>query len=402
MPLTDLQAKKAAPKDKPYRLADSAGMYLEVQPNGGKYWRLKFRFAGKEKRLALGVYPEVSLGEARNARDAARRLLATGVDPSLARKAQKAARATAHANSFEAIAREWHAKRLPKWSTKYASGALAKLEQGLFPWIGSRPISEITAPELLQCLRRIESRGAVDTAHRTKGIAGEVFRYAIATARAERDPSADLKGALTPVKVQHLKALTEPTDVAPLLRAIDTYSGGPVVRAALRLAPMLFVRPGELRRAEWADIDLDAAEWRYLVTKTQTQHIVPLPAQAVEILTDLNALTGAGRYVFPSGRGASRPMSENGVTAALHTLGFGDVMSGHGFRAMARTILDEVLGVRPDLIEHQLAHAVRDPNGRAYNRTAHLAQRREMMQQWANYLDKLKAGAEVIPLHTAA
>ncbi|MEC5397927.1 tyrosine-type recombinase/integrase [Uliginosibacterium sp. H1] len=398
MPLTDLQARKALPKDKPYRLADGAGMYLEVHPNGSKYWRLKYRFANKEKRLALGVYPDTSLGEAREQRDEARKLLAAGVDPGLARRAQKAARATAHANSFEAVAREWYAKRLPTWSEKYASGALAKLEQGLFPWLGSRPIAEVKAPELLQCLRRIEGRGTIDTAHRTKGIAGEVFRYAVATGRAERDPSADLKGALAPVKVQHLKALTEPAQVAPLLRAIDGYSGGPVVCAALRLAPMLFVRPGELRRAEWVDIDLAAEEWRYTVTKTDTQHIVPLPSQAVAILRELQAITGEGRYVFPSGRGASRPMSENGVTAALHAMGFGDVMTGHGFRAMARTILDEVVGVRPDYIEHQLAHAVRDPNGRAYNRTAFLAERKKMMQTWADYLDRLKSGAEVIPL----
>ncbi len=348
------------------------------------------------------VYPEVSLGTARYLRDEARKLIAASVDPSNARKAQKAARATAHANSFEAIAREWYAKRLPSWSDKYAFGTLSRLEQGLFPWIGSLPVSEIKAPDLLQCLRRVEERGAIDTAHRTKGVAGEVFRYAIATGRAERDPSADLKGALTPVKVQHLKALTEPKDVAPLLRAIDVYTGGMVVRAALRLAPMLFVRPGELRRAEWADVDLEVAEWRYVVTKTDTPHIVPLPTQAIEILKELQALTGDGRYLFPSGRGASRPMSENGITAALHTMGFGGVMTGHGFRAMARTILDEVLGARPDFIEHQLAHAVRDPNGRAYNRTAHLPERRKMMQQWADYLDMLKTGADVIPLHGSA
>lgn len=401
MPLSALAVKNAKPDAKPYKLSDGRGLYLLVNATG-KYWRLDYRFEGKRKTLALGVDPDTSLADARNKCDEARKLLAQGVDPGEARKAHKASRLTAHANSFEAVAREWYAKRLPTWSAKYAFGTLSRLEQGLFPWIGAIPIAEVKAPDLLACLRRIEERGAIDTAHRTKSVAGEVFRYAIATGRAERDPSADLKGALTPVRVQHLKSLTEPKDVAPLLRAIDAYSGGPVVKAALRLAPMLFVRPGELRRAEWSQFDLEIGEWRYTVTKTNTPHIVPLPTQAIAILKELQPLTGDGQYLFPGGRSIKRPMSDNAITAALHTMGFGDVMTGHGFRAMARTILDEVLGFRPDFIEHQLAHAVRDPNGRAYNRTAHLAERRKMMQQWADYLDKLKAGAEIIPMHGSA
>lgn len=401
MPLSAVAVRNAKPKDKPYKLSDERGLYLLVTSTT-KCWRLDYRFEGKRKTLALGVEPDTGLADARRKCDEARKLLADGVDPGAARKAHKASRETAHANSFEAIAREWYAKRLPTWSKKYATGTLSRLEQGLFPWIGALPIAEIRAPDLLSCLRRIEERGAIDTAHRTKGVAGEVFRYAIATSRADRDPSVDLRGALTPVKIEHLKALTEPKDVAPLLRAIDGYCGGHIVRCALQLAPMLFVRPGELRHAQWADIDLDAAEWRYTVSKTKTAHVVPLATQAVNILRDLYPLTGHGLYVFPGRRSFSSPMSDNTITAALRTLGFGDVMTGHGFRAMARTILDEVLGFRPDLIEHQLAHAVRDPNGRAYNRTAHLAERKKMMQQWADYLDKLKTGAEIINLNTAA
>ncbi len=258
----------------------------------------------------------------------------------------------------------------------------------------------IKAPELLAAARKIEARGALETAHRTLGACGQVFRYAVATGRAERDPTGDLRGALPPFKGEHFAAITEPKRVGQLLREIDGYTGTFAVRCALRLAPMVFVHPGELRRAKWADIDLDTAEWCYVVTKTDTPHIVPLAAQAVTILRELHAFTGSSPYVFPSVRSWQRPMSNNAILAAFRRMGIAkDEMSGHGFRAMARTILDEVLGVRPDFIEHQLAHAVRDPNGRAYNRTAHLVERRKMMQQWADYFDKLKAGAEVIPLH---
>ncbi|MDY6943734.1 MAG: integrase arm-type DNA-binding domain-containing protein [Pseudomonadota bacterium] len=389
MPLTDTAVRNAKPAEKSRKLFDGGGLYLEVSPSGGK-----------EKRLSLGVYPDVSLKDARERRDEARKLLATDIDPSEHRRAQKTAKEDRVANSFEVVAREWHAKHLPSWTDEHAETIIRRLELNVFPWLSGKPVADITAPQLLQVMRRIEERGALETAHRVLGCCGQVFRYAVATGRAERDPSGDLRGALPPVKSRHFAAVTEPDQIAAVLRAIDGYEGTLPVRCALRLAPLVFVRPGELRKAEWADVDLDAAEWRYIVTKTNTPHIVPLSRQAVAILRELQPLTGRGRYVFPSARSASRPMSDNAVLAALRRMGIGkDEMSGHGFRAMARTILDEVLGFRPDYIEHQLAHAVRDPNGRAYNRTAHLPERHKMMQAWADYLDKLKAGAKVISLH---
>lgn len=403
MPLTDTTIRNAKPGEKPVKLFDERGLYLELSPAGGKWWRLKYRFNGKEKRLSLGVYPDVSLKEARDRRDTARKLLADGIDPSENRKAQKSAQVDRVANSFEVVTREWFAKYSTRWAVKHSERILHRFERDIFPWIGGRPIADITAPELLTVVRRIESRGALETAHRALGNCGQVFRYAVATGRAERDPTVDLRGALPPTKSEHFAATTEPTQVAELLRALEGYEGTFTVQCALRLAPLVFVRPGELRKAEWADIDLDAAEWRFIVAKTNTPHIVPLSRQAVEILRELHPLTGQGRFVFPSARSYARPMSDNAILAAMRRMGIGkDEMSGHGFRAMARTILDEVLGVRPDYIEHQLAHAVRDPNGRAYNRTAHLPERRKMMQQWADYLDKLKAGAEVIPLRQRA
>lgn len=400
MPLTDTAIRNAKIAEKPLRLFDGGGLYLELSPTGGKWWRLKYRYAGKEKRLSLGVYPEVSLRAARTRRDDARKLLAEGVDPSENRKARKSASVERAANSLEVVAREWFAKYSGTWVENHGNRIIRRFERDIFPWIGGRPIAEITAPELLAVIRRIESRGALETAHRALANCGQVFRYAIATGRTERDLSTDLRGALTPVKGEHFAAITDPKRVAELLRAIDGYQGTPTVHCALRLAPLVFVRPGELRKAEWVNIDLDAAEWRYSVTKTATEHIVPLSTQAVAILRELHTLTGDGRFAFPGARSAKRPMSDNAILAGLRRMGIGkDEMSGHGFRAMARTILDEVLGVRPDFIEHQLAHAVRDPNGRAYNRTAHLPERRKMLQQWADYLDKLKTGAEVIPLH---
>jgi len=403
MALTDTAVRNAKPGAKPVRLFDERGLYLEVSPTGGKWWRVKYRLDGKEKRLSLGVYPDVSLKDARDRRDAARRLLADGIDPSENRKAQKSARADRAANSFEVVAREWFAKFSATWATHHGDRIIRRFERDIFPWIGGRPISEVTAPELLTVVRRIESRGALETAHRALGNCGQVFRYAVATGRAQRDPSGDLRGALPPVKGEHFAATTEPKRVAEILRAMDGYEGTLTVRCALRLAPLVFVRPGELRKAEWGDIDLDAAEWRYTVTKTNTPHIVPLSRQALEILRELHPLTGRGHYVFPGARSNGRPMSDNAILAALRRMGIAkEEMSGHGFRAVARTILDEVLGVRPDYIEHQLAHAVRDPNGRAYNRTAHLPERQKMMQQWADYLDKLKAGADVIPLRQRA
>lgn len=401
MPLSDTTVKNAKPGTKPIKLSDEKGLFLLISPAGGKWWRLKFRFGGKEKLLSLGTYPETSLKDARQRRDEARKLLANGVDPSANRKAVKASNAERTGNSFEAIAREWFEKNSPIWTENHGSRIMQRLERDIFPWIGGKPIADIKAPELLASLRRIESRGAVETAHRALQNCGQVFRYAIATGRAERDPSPDLKGALPPVKESHHSAITDPKAVAGLLRAIDEYQGSLVTKCALRLAPLVFVRPGELRKAEWAEIDLDKAEWNIPAGKMKMReaHLVPLSTQAVEILRELYALTGDKKYVFPGARTNGRPMSDNAVLAALRRMGFAkDEMSGHGFRAMARTILDEILQVRPDYIEHQLAHAVKDPNGRAYNRTAHLAERRKMMQQWADYLDKLKAGADVIPL----
>jgi len=390
--LSDIQIKKAKPAEKSIRLHDEKGLYIEIAPNGGKWWRFKYRIDGKEKRLSLGTYPSVGLKEAGTRRDEARDQVEKGIDLSGARKAQKFTRSESATDSFESVAREWWAKFSPSWdSEKYRTITLRRLELNVFPWIGKRSVGEITAPELLSVLQRIEDRGAIDTAHRILSVCGQVFRYAVATARAERDPSRDLKGALTPRQPEHFAATTEPKRLAEILRAMDGYQGTLVVKCALRLVPLLFVRPGELRHAQWSDIDLESAEWRYLVTKTQTAHVVPFSTQAITILKELQPLTGRGRYVFPCARTAKKPMSDNAVLAAMRNLGIGaDEMTGHGFRAVARTILDETLEVRPDFIEHQLAHAVRDPNGRAYNRTSHLAERRKMMQKWADHLDKLK------------
>src|SRR5580704_13606668 len=357
MPLTSTAVSNAKPRDKTKKLFDGRGLYLEVSPAGGKWWRLKYRFDGKEKRLSLGVYPDVSLKDARDRRDAARKLRADRIDLSENRKAMKSARADRSANSFEVVAREWFAKYSATWAANHGDRLIRRFERDIFPWIGGRPIAEVTAPELLAVVRRIENRGALETAHRALGNCGQVFRYAVATGRAVRDPCGDLRGALPPVKGEHFAATTELKRVAELLRAMDGYQGTLTVRCALRLAPKVFVRPGELRKAEWADIDLDAAEWRYTVTKTSTPHIVPLSRQAVEILGELNPLTGRGRFVFPGARSNQRPMCDNAILAAMRRMGIEkDEMCGHGFRAVARTILDEVLGVRPDFIEHQLAH----------------------------------------------
>ena len=395
MSLSNTAIRNAKPGEKNRKMFDGRGLYLEISPRGGKWWRLKYRFDGKDKRISLGTYPEVSLKDARERRETARQQIANHIDPSELRKLEKAARVESIANSFEAVACEWYAKHEPNWGTGHAARVISRLKKDVFPWIGNKPIAEITAPLMLDTVRRIEARGALETAHRVLGICGQVFRYAIATGRATYNPSGDLRGALPPAKATHFASVTEPRQVAEVLRALDGYEGTLTVRCALRFAPLVFVRPGELRHAQWKDIDLDNAEWRYLVTKTETQHIVPLSKQAVEILRELQPLTGRGRYVFPSARDhkGDRAMSDNAILAAMRRMGIGkEEMSGHGFRAMARTILDEVLGFRPDFIEHQLAHRVRDPNGRAYNRTAHLPERRKMMQAWADYLDELKAG----------
>ena len=391
MALSDVTVRKAKPAEKAQRFFDGGGLYLEVSPAGGKLWRWKYRIAGKEKRLSLGTYPDTGLADARAKHAAARKLLAAGIDPGEQRKAEKAATQERRANTFAAIAAELLAQRAKKLAPGSVERERRLLENDLTPHVGNVPVADVTAPMLLRALRKVEHRGAVETAHRARMLASQVFRYAIATGRADRNPAADLLGALSQPETKHFASLTEPADVAPLLRALWGYQGSPVVNAALKLAPLFFVRPGELRRARWDDIDLDTAEWRYTASKTGTPHIVPLASQAVDILRDLQSLTGRGEYVFPGVRCRARAMSENTVNAAMRRMGFdGDTMTGHGFRAMARTILDEVLGFRPDFIEHQLAHAVRDPNGRAYNRTAHLPERRKMMQAWADYLDVLR------------
>ena len=397
MPLTDAEIRNAPPREKAYRLTDGFGMYLEVSPAGGKYWRFKYRFAGKEKRLALGVYPQISGKEARLRRDEARRLLANGVDPGIERKVQKTSTIERTANSFEAVAREWFARHSPGWAKTHADKIIARLEKDVFPWLGGRVIAEIKAPDVLSVLRRVEARGALDTAHRVHQNCGQVFRYAVATGRAERDVSGDLRGALPAARHTHFASVTEPAEVAALLRALDGFQGTYVVQCALRLAPLLFVRPGELRTAEWAHFDLDRAQWRYTVSKTKTEHLVPLATQAVAILRDLYALTGRRRYVFP-GRDIKKPMSGAAINAALRRMGFDTKteITGHGFRAMARTILHEQLRFPGEVIEHQLAHRVSDALGTAYNRTKFIDDRIVMMQRWADYLDNLKSGADVI------
>lgn len=404
MTLTIKEIENAKAEDKPRKLADEKGLFLLITPKGGKWWRLKYRFGGKEKLLSLGVYGDVSLKAARERRDEARRLLAEGIDPGHHRKTAKRMQSERAANSFETVAREWFTKFSPAWAAGHSEKIIRRLERDVFPWIGGRPIAEISAPELLDVLRRIEERGAVETAHRAKQNAGQIFRFAIATGRAVRDPSGDLRGALTPWKPQHYPAITDPKEIGPLLRAMDGFTGTFPVKCALKLAPMLLVRPGELRQAEWAEINLDAATWEIPAAKMKMRaaHMVPLPSQAVEILRQLHPLTGNSRFVFPGMHDHERPMSDAAVNAALRRLGYSkEIMTGHGFRAMARTVLDEILGFRPDWIEHQLAHAVKDPNGRAYNRTAHLKQRQEMMQKWADYLDSLKA-ENVIPFKVKA
>lgn len=402
VPLSDLQIGKAKPQSKEVKLFDGGGLFLLVTPTGGKLWRLKYKFQGKEKQLALGSYPEITLADARQRREDARRFLANGVDPGAVKKAQKAAIVAESENGFEVVAREWHAKFSGAWSPSHAETTLRRMKADVFPVMGDRPIGEVKAPDVLTMLRRIEARGALEVAHRVRTVCSQVFRYAVATGRADSDPTVHLKGALPPYKKSHLAAITDPKEVAPLLRAIDGYHGSFVVKSAMQLAPLVFVRPGELRQAEWSEIDLEAAEWNIPAErmKMKIAHLVPLSSQAVAILRELHALTGRGKYVFPCHRTVLRPMSNNAVNAALRRMGFNtqEEITGHGFRAMARTILDEVLGVRPDFIEHQLAHAVRDPLGRAYNRASHLAERKKMMQLWADYLEGLKAGAKVIPL----
>jgi integrase len=413
MPLTDIAIRNAKPSDKQQKIFDGGGLHLLITPAGAKRWVLKYRFGDKEKTLAFGMYPDVSLADARRKRDDAREKLAAGIDPGEVKKAEKQTKRLNAANSFEAVAREWHLKYADSWSAVHGDRILRRLEVDAFPYIGGKPIGDVMPPDVLDLLRKVEKRGALETAHRLRSNVGQVMRYAVATGRAIRDVSADLRGALPPVQKEHLAALVAPKEVGDLLRAIDGYQGTLPVLCALRLAPLVFQRPGELRNAAWPEFDLDAATWEIPAARMKRTkkgkasggaHIVPLSKQAVEILRTLHALTGHhDGFLFPSVRTRERPMSENTVNAALRRMGYdGETMTGHGFRAMARTILDEVLNVAPVIIEAQLAHSVKDPLGRAYNRTAHLPQRREMMQQWADYLDQLKAGATIISLPSRA
>lgn len=404
-PLTDTACRQAKGQGKPYKLPDGGnGLYLMVTTGGSKLWRWNYRFIGKQKTMAYGGYPDVSLAAARDKHQAARKLLAAGIDPGEAKKAGKRAAKLAAENSFEAVAQAWLAERKPSVSEKGYSNTEGWLKNDILPWLGRRPIAEIDAPEILAVLKRIDGRGARNTAHKVRGYIGQIFRYGVRHGLCKSDPSRDLVGAIPAPVTKHFASITEPAKVGEMLRAFEAFTGTFPVQCALKLAPMLFVRPGELRTAEWTHIDLERAEWRYRVGKTGTDHLVPLSAQAVAILRDLHSLTGHGRYVFPGARDHERPMSEAAINAALRRLGYDTKteITGHGFRAMARTILHEELGQKPEVIEHQLAHAVPDTLGRAYNRTKFIKERQQMMQAWADYLDALKVGGNVIPLTRTA
>ncbi|MDP9143026.1 MAG: tyrosine-type recombinase/integrase [Pseudomonadota bacterium] len=397
--LADISIRRAKSEAKPYKLADGGGLYLEVFPNGSKLWRLKYRrIDGKETRISLGAYPEVPAPKARQKRDEIKlRRKEHGIDPAVERRLERLKAKHAAADSFEAVAREWHKKQKPKWRDTHSDKIIRWLEADIFPWMGARPTKEIAAQELLAVLRRVEGRGAVEKAHRARNICSQIFRYAVATGRAETDPASALRGALAPVKTTHHASLIEPTAVGALLRAIDGYNGTLVSRCALQLAPLVFVRPGELRQAEWAEIDLDGSEWRIPGEKMKMgdPHIVPLSQQALAVLREIHPLTGKGRYVFPGERSRARPMSENTVNAALRRLGYTtDQMTGHGFRSMASTLLHE-RNWNHQVIERQLAHADRNSVSAAYNYAEHLPERRRMMQEWADYLDVLQRGSKV-------
>ncbi len=422
--LTDAAIRKTTPGEKPRKLADGNGLYLEIQPSGARYWRLKYRIGGKEKRLSLGVYPAVSLADARKRCDEARALLAGGTDPSEARKERKATQAQAQVlatlaaageplpDTFEAVAREWFATRRADWSAGYAEKVIARLVADVFPYIGARPVADVKPLELLALLRRMEARGVIESAHRARESCSQVFRFAVATGRAESDPARDLAGTLKKPRVKHFAAVTDPRRFGELLRAVDGYRGTHVVRAALQLAALVFLRPGsELREARWEEFDLDAGTWQVPAHRMKRQragkedgpaHLVPLSRQAVAILRELQPVTGSGPVVFRGEKGAERPISENTLNAALDALGFtSDEHRAHGFRASARTMLHERLNYPPEVIEAQLAHSVPDALGRAYNRTQHTDQRRLMLQAWADYLDQLRKGAQVLPFKTA-
>ncbi len=401
MSLTDTAIRNARAKEKPYKMSDGRGLYLLINKTG-KYFRYDYRFQGKRKTLAIGVYPDVTLKVARGKHQAARRLLQNDVDPAQYRKETKTIQKQQAENSFEALAREWFTKNKHIWTYGHSRTIIRRLELNIFPWLGSRPVASIKAPELLSVLRRVEDRGALETAHRVLQICGQVFRYAVATGRAERDPSVDLRGALPPTKPKRMASITEPQKIGELLRAIDGYAGNLITRCALRLAPLVFVRPGELRKAEWSEIDLEQAEWKIPEEKMKGRipHIVPLSTQAIDLFREIEPLTGTGRYVFPSLRTPQRPMSNNTILAALRRLGYAkDEMSGHGFRSMASTLLNEQ-GWNRDAIERQLAHAERSSVRAAYNYAEFLPERKRMMQAWADYLEGIKGGAKIIPIRT--
>lgn len=412
MPLTDTAIRKAMPGPKARKLSDGKGLYLELSPAGGRWWRLKYRIAGVEKRISLGTYPETSLKVAREKTEEARALIAQGVDPSQARKtakqeaehqeeqAQREAQGLPAQGSFESVALEWFDTRKDEWAPSYANKILRRLEADVFLWLGKLPVQQITPPMVLDVLRRAESRGVIETAHRVLETCGQVFRFAVATGRIESNPARDLKDALRKPMVQHFAAITDPKRFGELLRAIDSYRGTPVVCAALRLMPLMLLRPGELRQAQWDELDLPAATWTVPAARMKREkvgkiygkpHIVPLPAQAVAIFKELKPLTEHSPYVFRGERSAQRPMSDAAINAALRTLGFAaDEVTGHGFRASARTMIVERLGIAEAVVEAQLAHSVRDSLGRAYNRTEFMEERVRMMQQWADYLDVLR------------
>jgi integrase len=392
--LNDTKVRSAKSREKAFKLSDERGLFLLVTPTGSRLWRLKYRLNGREKLISLGAYPDVTLKRAREKRDAARRLIADGIDPSVQRKAERAALA----QSFEGVAKEWLELQTKSLAPETISILTARLDSGLYPYIGSRPIAAITAQEVLIALRRIEARGRHETAHRVRALAGRVFRYAVATGRAHHDVAADLKGALAPVKSKNFASVTDPARVGELMRAIHGYSGHPVTALALKLAPLVFVRPGELRAAEWPEFDLENGEWRIPGERMKMgePHLVPLSRQVLAILRELQPLARGGRYLFPSLRTRDRPMSDNTINAALRRMGYtGEEQTGHGFRSMASTLLNEQ-GFPPDVIELQLAHTERNKVRAAYNKAQRLPERRKMMQAWADYLDGLRTGAKVV------
>ncbi len=400
--LTDIEVRKSKPLESPYKLADSSGLYLYITPQGSKLWRMNYRFGGKQKTLSIGEYPIVSLTEAREKRDEAKKQLKSNIDPSSAKQAAKAASIEVAENSFQVIALEWHKTHIQGKSEAHAKKCMARLNNDLFPWLGKRPITEIEAPEILKTLRRIEDRGANQIAHDAKTITSQVFRYAIATGRAVRNPVPDLLGALAPVVVTHRAAITDPKEIAALWRAVEGYTGTFTTKCAFKLSFLVMLRPGEVRQAEWVEINLDRAEWRIPAAKMKMrdEHIVPLSRQAIEIFKEIQPLTGTGKYVFPSVRSNSRPMSENTITGALRRLGYtGEEMTPHGFRSMVSTRLNEAHLFNPDAIERQLAHGDRDKVRAAYNRSQYLPERIKMLQWWADYLDSLQQ-ENVVPFQS--